>query len=272
MPQGASPSRRRRALGSGIAAGALLLSCSEGKEAERVQVPVFTDGSGLVSATTDLGFDVELSEARVVAEDLQFAIAGEAHASLWRRLAGKLIPEAHAHPGHFQGGEVTGELPGHFVWRFAPGESFEVGLATLLTGTYHSANFGLGRAAEQDVESRDPLFGHTALLSGRATRDDVSITFDIAIDSPEGRQLVGAPFEATIQPGSSSALGVRLLTLDPLENDTLFDGIDFEALDTDGDGAVRMDEGATDAPTREAYNLIRRAFQTHDQFDVKLQP
>jgi hypothetical protein len=272
MPEGASPSCTRRPFGSCIATCALLLACSEAKEAERVQVRVFTDGSGLVSATTDLGFDVEVSEARVVAEDLQFAIAGEAHASLWRRLAGSLIREAHAHPGHFQGGEVTGELPGHFVWRFAAGDSFEVGLATLLTGTYHSANFGLGRAAEQDVGSGDALFGHTALLSGRATRDDVTIKFDIAIDSPEGRQLVGAPFEATIQAGSSSALRVRLLTLDPLEHDTLFDSIDFAALDTDGDGALRIDEGATDAPTIEAYNFIRRAFQTHDQFDVKLQP
>lgn len=111
---------------------------------------------------------------------------------------------------------------------------------------------------------------------------------------------------STVKRDTYEVLGVRLLTKDPLEGDTLFDGIDFGALDYDGDGQLTLaEEGspetttshfdagtladaglleATDAATAPdagppdddakqhldaAYHRLKRTFQTHDHFDIK---
>lgn len=234
-----------------------------------MELPLVTDGGGLSVVTNDLGFEIEVSEARLVVEDFEFTVAGEAHTSLLRRLSDAVVPVAHAHPGHFQAGDVTGELRGHFVLRFAPGETREVGTATLLVGTYQSANVTLGHASSGDVAEDDPLLGHTAILSGSASKEDAVVDFEIGIDSPAGRQLVGIPFEAEITEAGQEALHLRLLPLDPLEMDTLFDGLDFAALDADADGQVRIAPGATDTALVGAYNTLRRALQTHDHFQIQ---
>ena len=250
-------------------AACALAACSEAKEAERVELPVVTDGAGLGVVTSDLGYEVELSSASLAADGLKFTIAGEAHVSLWQRLSDIVVPVARAHPGHFQGGEVTGELPGHFVLRFVPGEVHELGVATLLAGTYHAVNLGLSYASSDDVDAGDPLAGHTAVLSGTATKDGAQVEFQVVIDSPEGRELVGIPFEEEIASSTQQTLALRFNPLDPLEMDTLFDGVDFAALDADADGRVELDPRAADEATAAAYNLIRRVFQTHDHFVVQ---
>ena len=228
-----------------------------------------TDGSGLAPVNTDLGYAVELSSARIAVDDLKFTMAGEAHASVGGWLSNLMLPLAHAHPGHFQGGEVTGELPGHFLLRFAPGEPQELGTATLLVGTYKAVNLTLSRTASAEVDEADPIAGHTAVLSGTAAREGASFEFDVRLDSPEGRELVGIPFEEAITAQTRHALALRFTPLDPLEMDTLFDGVDFAALDGDGDGYVAIDPEARDEASVAAYNLIRRAFQTHDHFVVQ---
>src|SRR5687768_6196831 len=93
----------------------LLAACSAAQEARGVELRMVTDSVGLEAISTDLGYEVVLSSASVAVDDLQFTIAGEVHASQWRRVLAAVIPSAHAHPGHFQGGEITGELPGHFM-------------------------------------------------------------------------------------------------------------------------------------------------------------
>lgn len=253
-----------------LAFGALSASaCSEAKEPERVELDVVSDGALLTPVTTDLGYEVEVASASMVADDLQFTVAGETHASLGRRLWNLAVPEAHAHPGHYQGGEITGELPGHFILRFTPGEVEKLGTATLLVGDYHSVNLTLASAVSGDVPKKDPLLGHTAFFSGTASKDDVQIEFEIALDSPKGRELVGIPFEEEVTNSTHNVLALRFSPSDPLEMDTFFDGIDFAALDGDGDGQVRIDpEAAVDAAV-DAYNLIHRTFQTHDHFVVQ---
>ena len=243
--------------------------CSEALEAKRVELPVVTDGHGLEPITTDLGYEIELSSGLVVADDLQFAIAGEAHASWLHWLSDAIVPRAHAHPGHFQAGEVTGELAGHFLLRFVSGEEHEVGMATLLVGKYQSANLMFARAGEADVEQDHPLLGHTALLSGSATRDGSTIQFTVSIDSPQDRELVGIPFAVDVTESSRGPLALRLLTRDPLENDTLFDGIDFAQLDFDADGRVDIEQASPDTASAAACNTIRRVLQTHDHFSVQ---
>lgn len=254
-----------------LALSALALhACGDPEEAPRVALPVVVDPSGLGQVTTNLGYEVDLTEARVVVEKIAFTIAGEAHtAALWPQISSLLIPAAHAHPGHFQGGDVTGELRGRFVLDWAPGGDVELGTATLVVGTYQSAQFTFVSATAADgIVNNDVLFGHTAVLRGRATQGEDTVEFLALIDSPAGRQLVGAPFEFQVRKTSRESLGIRLVVEDPLEGDTLFDGLDFAALDADGNGHVAITASSTDEQLVDAYNLLRRTLQTHDHFDV----
>lgn len=254
-----------------VALSALALhACGDPEEAPRVALPVVVDSSGLGQVTTNLGYDVELTEARVVIENIAFTSAGEAHtAALLPQITNLLIPAAHAHPGHFQGGDVTGELRGRFVVSWAPRGDGTLGAATLVVGTYQSAQFTFVAATAQDgIATDDLLFGHTAVLRGRATKGENAVEFLAVIDSPEGRQLVGAPFEFQVRKTSQESLGIRLVIEDPLEGDTLFDGLDFATLDADRNGRVTMAASSTDGQVEDAYNLLRRTFQTHDHFDV----
>lgn len=245
-----------------------LLACSAPEEAKRVFVPVATDGAGLELVTNDLGYEVEVTRAAVVADDLKFAIAGEAHTSLLRRLSDAVVPVARAHPGHYRGGEVTGELPGHFVLSFVPGETEELGDATLLVGAYHSVNLTLTHAVPDDVGDDDSLLGHTAVLVGSARKGGQQLRFQALIDAPASRDIVGIPCDHRIDETSRGALVLRLMPHDALEGDTLFDGIDFAALDADGDAEVLIAPGV--AAAVDAYNVLRRTLQTHDHFVVEL--
>jgi hypothetical protein len=235
-----------------------------------VNLPVFVDASGIAPTETNLGYTVELTEARLAVEDIVFTIAGEAHASLWRRVSDFLIPTAHAHPGHFQGGDVTGELRGRFLVDWMGRAGAELGLGTLLVGKYKSANFTFTLATTADgLSAGDALLGHTAVLRGNATKGNVTTQFTFVIDSPDGRELVGAPFEFEVRESSQERIGFRLLNRDPLEGDALFDDIDFAALDSDGDGALVVDPASTIPALIDAYNTLRRTFQTHDHFDAR---
>lgn len=250
----------------------LLSGCSSPTEAARVSAPVLVDASGLEPVETDLGYRVVLEEARVVLENLAFTVAGELNTGAQSRLLEWLIPVAHAHPGHYEGGEVTGELAGRFLVDFARGDGALLGQATLLTGAYTSANFRFALASDEDgLDSGDPLLGHTASLAGSATVGGRRFDFRALLESPEDRELVGAPCELDVQRERALALGLRLLTRDPVEGETLFDGIDFEALDDDGDGRVELDARSADARVVEATLRLRRAFQSHDHFDVRPQ-
>ena len=248
-----------------------LHACGSPEEAPRVEMAVAADSSAVATVTNDLGYEIELTEARAAVENFAFTIAGEAHtASLWQKVSDFLIPTAYAHPGHFQGGDVTGELRGRFVLNWLPQSSAELGTATLLAGVYKSANFAFVHASSDDgVASADALLGHTAVLRGRATRGTTSVEFVALIDSPDGRELIGAPFEFEVKEDSSERLGVRLATQDPLEGGTLFDGLDFAMLDSDGDGQIAIEETSGEMAIVDAYNQLRRTFQTHDHFDIK---
>lgn len=248
-----------------------LLACGAAEEPPRVQLSVFADASGMTSVESDLGYVIDVKEARMIAEDIVFTVAGEVHtSSFWRDLGDALIPPAFAHPGHFQAGEITGEMPGRFLLEWLPEAGGNVGTATLLAGIYQGANFGCARGDISDgMAADDPLLGHTALLGGTARRGEAEIQFEVIVDSPEAREIVGVPFELEVRAGSRERLGLRLLTADPHEGDTLFDGIDFVRLDADGDGSVLISETAGDAAHVDAYNQFRRTFQTHDHFDVR---
>lgn len=249
----------------------LIAGCADPSEPARVELEVFTDASGLAPVETDLGYRVELTEARMVMENLEFAIAGELHTSIWRSLSNALLPAAHAHPGHHQAGSVTGELPGRFVLDWVDGADAVLGVATLLAGDYRSANFTFARGAPEDgLEAGDALLQHTAILRGTATRAGERFPFEARILSPIGRSMVGAPFVQAVDADTEVRLGLRLSLRDPLEGDTLFDGLDFAALDAVQEGAISLEAGAADPELAAAYELLRLTFQSHDHFDVSV--
>ena len=253
------------------AAASITMACASAEEPARVALPVMVDNRGMTPVQTDLGYDVTLSEARLVVDDLQFTIAGEAHtASLWQLVCDLLIPAAHAHPGHYQGGDVTGELPGHFILDLVGSDVAPFGVADLIVGAYESSNFTFGQATASDgLGAGDPLLGHTAHLRGQATKDGVAHRFQIELDAPADRQLVGAPFKAQITTSTDVTVGFELMTRDPLEGDTLFDGIDFGALPLGAEG-VELRADSPDPAVVDAYNCLRRTFMTHDHFKLSV--
>lgn len=242
-----------------------LAVCDAGSEPASVALPVVAAGSGLSACTTAEGYVVELTEARVAVRDLEFTVGGETHARLPDALRRLLLPAtAVAHPGHSAGGEVTGELPGRFVLDPFAGAERPLGDATLLEGEYHGLNLYFRAADAADgLAAGDALLGHTAVFAGTATRGADSWTFEAVLDIDDGTQLVGAPFDLAVTAVTSATLVLRLLTTDPsTEVDTLFDGIDFAALDTDGDRRVEI------LPGDEAHNRLRRTLQVHDHWWV----
>jgi hypothetical protein len=240
---------------------------------------VGVDSDGLVAVETDLGYRVELSEVRLAFDDLAFSApagelqtmrpSGTSRARAWLAALGDLaVPPAHAHPGHGSGGDVTGELPGHFVAAWRPGEGSELGRARLIAGAYESVSFTFSRASSGDgLGAGDELLGHTARLAGSARRGEWTTRFVVLIDSPEGRALTGVPCQLEVGEGMRATLGLQFLPLDPFEGDTPFDGIDFEALSGDGERLVISGDAREPALSR-AYEDLRRAFQTHDHYGV----
>lgn len=248
-----------------LALATALWGCQGAQEAEQVRLPVEVDASGIEPVDTDLGYTVRLDRVRLSLGDLVFTIAGEVHtATLWEKAQRWCLPQAHAHPGHYQGGDVTGELPGTFLVDWLAQDGQTLGEATLLAGTYSAANFTFYRA--QGLGD-DPMEGHSAHLEGTATQGERSYTFTLLVDAPEGRQLVGAPLEATLDAQSQGRLLLRFVPQDALEGDTLFDGVDFAALDSDGDGHITLAPG--DSAVEDTYNRFTRVFLTHDHYNLR---
>ncbi|MEM6957107.1 MAG: hypothetical protein AAF645_15565 [Myxococcota bacterium] len=224
--------------------------CGDPSEAERFDVPV-----QLVppteAVTTDLGYTVTLTGLRAAVANFRFTVEGEIDARAPVLFGAST---ALAHPGHFQGGEVTGEMLGDYVidW-FADDRT--LGIAQLIGTEYNAADIDL-----RTFEGEGPLNGHTAIVEGQAVRGDDTVSFTVAVDAPEGRAIIGIPFEATVG-AETSALLFSFLMDDPFEDDTLFDGVDFAALA--GEGTLVLNAAsADDAAT--AYAAVRRAFLSHD--------
>lgn len=249
---------------------AVLAACDIApEEAERVQIPMATSAAGLGVVQTDAGYAVELRSVRLVVSDFTFFVAGEVHAAAdWsEHLASLFIRRASAHPGHYQGGDVTGELLGRFLVETSTGTEAVLGAPTLLLGSYESASFTFGRGSAADgLGAADPLFGHTAVLDGVVSIDAETVPFRVIIDAPEDRLLEGAPFEADLLGALPARLGYRVSALDPLEGDSLFDGVDFAALPRT-EGRILIAPDSTDA-LETAYTVIRRAFMTHDHHAI----
>jgi len=238
------------------------LGCTPSQEAQRVQMEVEVDDATLAIGDNDLGWSVELGAARLAVVDLQFSILGEMHeASAW--LPSWVIGRAWAHPGHLAGGDVTGELRGAFVLDWVAGGGKRLGSAEMLTGTYQGLNFGFRvAAAGEGLTAEDPLLGHTAYFAGTARKAGREVVFTAQIDIDAGTQMVGAPFDLEVERSEQALLAIQFAPVDPIEGLSLFDGLDFAALDLDGDDVVAI------MPGEDAHNLLRRTVQSHVHYGV----
>ncbi len=231
--------------------GCLLGACG-GREPARVLLPVVVDGSGVVPVTNNLGWVVTTTQFRIATRNLQFTIQGEMHTGMATRVRRLFLNDAYAHPGHFAGGEVTGELPGDLILDFLQPDAASLGTATLLEGQYEGLNLELRRDLALD--------GHTVDLQGTATRGAEAITWTALVDVDEGTRMIGAPFELFVAKTTTATIHVQAQTKDPFESDTLYDDLDFGAYDTDVDGQVDIRPGTPE------HNILRREVQVHDQY------
>jgi hypothetical protein len=126
------------------------LACAPSQEAVRVQLEVALDADGgrlderpRVDGDADGGADRRAGPA----------VHGPRRDARRDGVAGGLVdPRAWAHPGHYSGGDVTGELVGEFILDWIGGDGMALGTADLLAGDYNGFNFtfrrgGRGRRA-----------------------------------------------------------------------------------------------------------------------------
>ena len=232
------------------------IGCGASQEAATVRLPVTTVAAAIPAAITDLGYSVELEQLRIAVVGIQFTIEGEMHASV-------APPGTSLHPGHSAGGEVTGELPGSYIltWNGAPQPV--LGEGTLIVGAYRGANFAFrGADARDELDAADPLLGHTFHLTGQVTQGATTKPFDAVLDVEPDAAVIGAVFEDVITETSTETLAIGFQPIDPAEQDTAFDGVDFFALPEAPDGGIEIRPGSP------AHNIIRRAIQTHDHYSV----
>lgn len=227
------------------------LGCSESEEAATVPRAVRVDGAGVTAVTSDLGYTVRLTRARAVIEGIAFTrstIMAQRTAPR-RGVLGWLVGAAHAHPGHEGAGEVVGALPGRFVIDWITGDRAALGTAELLEGGFDGARFLLTAGTPADgLAADDPLLGHVMELAGVASKDGTETEFAVAIQLDEDTLIEGIPpFDGA---AGQAIHGLRLVTQDPFEGDTLFDGIDFRT--------------ANLAPGGADYNRLVRAVRSHD--------
>ncbi len=237
----------------------LVAACGGSEESVEVPLPVVASADGMVPGASDEGYQVTVIRARAALSDLEFTVGGETHdEGALARLWGLVVGTAHAHPGHASGGEVTGAMPGPFVIDWMDNGA-ALGTATLLEGDYQGSNFSFRRAgSEHGLPEGDPLIGHTFAIEGTAERDGDTIRFDALVDVDDGTVMLGAPFVLEVRSGNQRTLALEMDLTSPVDGRNVFSGLDFAALDDDGDGEVTIRPG--DA----AHNILRRSVQVHD--------
>lgn len=231
-----------------------LIACGGSEGASTVDLPVTTAAGPMEEATTDLGYTIDLTRVRIAVSQIQFTIEGELH----EKPGGTL----RHHPGHYAGGEVTGELPGDFILEWNGAAQPDLGLATLITGDYQGANFLFRAAAAGDgLDGSDPMIGHAFHITGTVSKDGTTRDLDMLFDVETDTQIVGAVFEDVIGAATAQRLDINFYPVDPYEGDTAFDGVDYFTLPLTGN-AIEIRPGTAE------HNVIRRTITTHDHYGV----
>lgn len=248
----------------------LLPQCSvEVQEAMSLGYPVVLSPGFPNERSNDEGWSVRLSDFRMAVKNLEFTIEGEVHGSWLDGVSDMLIPCAYAHPGHSAGGEVTGELVGRFVLDLTGIGPQELGTGTLLEGDYRGFNLYFRTADVDDgLADGDPLLGHGAYIEGTASKSGVDVSFSAVIDESPDASMVGGVFVHRAQEGDDATLAVQFADWVDLPGEgpaSIFDGIDFGALDQDEDGVANIEVGQA------AHNIIMKSIVIHDFWKILVQ-
>lgn len=228
----------------------ILAACGGTTEAPTVALPV-TSSAPLAPVITDLGYEVTLTRARAGVTGVVFTLEGDVAE------AGDAI----FHPGHSAGGEVAGELPGDhvLVW---DGAAHPLGDATLTVGAYFGADWTWRAVAAAELGDGDPLAGHAVHLEGVARKGGVEHPFDAVLALDDGAALTGAGFELEVTEAADATLAIALLPADPVEGDTIVDGVDFAALVPGITGVIAIRPGSP------PHAVLARAVQVHDHYTI----
>ena len=70
-----------------------LVGCTGSEEAATVVLPVTTSGDAMAPATTDLGYQVQVTQMRVAVSTVQFTIEGDPHGLTVLHLAAGKLPQ-----------------------------------------------------------------------------------------------------------------------------------------------------------------------------------
>lgn len=243
----------------------VVAACGQSEEAAIVDLPVTTASGAIPAAMTDLGYQVQLSNLRIAVTTVQFTIEGEMHTDTAAPKNTSLLLPPAPHPGHYAGGEVTGELPGDHLLGWGGATQPTLGVGHLIVGDYHGANFTLRAATAADgLAAGDRMLGHAFHLTGTVTKDGTTKPFLALLDVEPDTAVTGAIFEHKVTEASTETLAIQFFSTDPYELDTPFDGVDFFTLPETGE-AIEILPGST------SHNVIRRAIQTHDHYSVVAQ-
>ena len=214
----------------GVVVGVAAMGCGEPVEAPRHAVEVFADGSRLGPVETDLGYQVTLEWVEVWIDTVEFTVGGEEHGSATARWLGRLLPRAHAHPGHASGGEVAGELRGPVLARFAAGDRESLGEGEFLEGEYMGFNLIFG-ADETAVR-----------MGGVVDVDGAEVEFEGSVELFPSARVGGGAIQGVVP--TEGAVMIRVEPFDEWEGKTLFDGISFGALPAE-DGVLQIRPGTS---------------------------
>ena len=241
----------------------------DSQEAPRYEVPIYTDGSSLVSVETDRGYEVEIKEVIHRVESVEFTVGGETHASLSpvQRLYHALVPDAVAHPNHAASGEVAGALDGPLILAYRQGEVLEMGRGAFLEGQYAGYNlkfYGGDDAHEPDVQDHfhidlQPAADLMALHRG-VVRDGEGNEYELVaeVTFSSFSEVYGGAISFEVPGAKESGIALTLEPYDEWDDAPLYD-MAFSDLVGD-DGVIRINEDTN------GHALLRTALGSHHYY------
>ncbi|XXX73591.1 hypothetical protein WMF30_38705 [Sorangium sp. So ce134] len=253
-----SPSRRGALGAAGLVAAALAAfalapGCGEGGEGATtgkrltLETRIAADAASVAPFTNALGWTVALSKAYLSVGPLYYfegapftarltAPAGGGP-SLLDRLARWAVPEAHAHPGHYQAGEARGQMAQPASVDLLQGTT-ALADADAVSGLVRSARFTFGAPPAGPLAGE--LDGHVVVVEGRAEKGDLARVFrararveDVASDVTGEPAVEGCVFEEVFL----DEAGVVTLVVKP---SVWLDQVDFEEV-AEGEGGAPAD-------------------------------
>ncbi|WP_437586529.1 hypothetical protein [Sorangium sp. So ce1000] len=258
MPTTAQTRSRRRAafaaawrLAAALAAGALAAGCGAGGDdatsGKRLTLAtrIAPDAASVEPFTNALGWTITLSKAHLSIGSLHYFEGAPFTAQLQRaapgggpslleRLARWAVPEAHAHPGHYQAGEARGQMTQPTSVDLLLGTT-ALADADAVSGVVRSARFTFGAPPSGPLAAA--LDGHVVAVEGRAEKGELARVFraralgaDVLDEATGEPSVEGCVFEEVFLDGP----GVVTLVVKPT---VWLDQVDFEEVAESDDGA-----------------------------------